>query len=149
MDVGPVVDHCVHRAQVAAEPAHVRQPRPVATQPLAVADPEVIQELGLPLDVAPRVGAHVRRVGALEIRVGVDLAVERTEPAPGAVVGQADLVDGDQMRRLLRIEEGEPGRHLPADRVSDDGGLGDADVLHEPGRVRRVQAHAVREDRLG
>lgn len=146
LDVGPVVDHRVHRPQVAAEPAYVGQPGPVAAQALAVADAQVVDELGPPLHVAARVGPHVGLVGRLQVRVGVDLAVVRLKAAPRAAVGQADLVDGHQMRRPLGVEEGEPGGHLPADGMADDARLVDAEVVHEPGGVGGVQAHAVGQD---
>ena len=98
----------------------------------------MIQKLRLPLHVAPHFRPHVSFVRTLQVRVGIDLAVERAEPSSRPTVGQADLINRNQMRRHLGVEKGEPSGHLTADRVADDGSLRNAGVLHKPGRVRRV-----------
>ena len=148
-DVLPVVDHGVHAAHLAGEAADIGQMRPVRAEPVAVADAHVLGEFRLPVDVIPFRPAQQAGVDFIHVRVGVDFTGQRRKAAAHAPIGEADLIDRDQMGRALRVKEGETGHHLPADGMAHHRRPLDAEVIHQARGVGSPQIDAVGDDGFG
>ena len=149
LDVLPVVDHRVHAAHLARQSAHIGHVRPVIAQPLSITDAHMLGELRLPFDIilfrpANQAGIHFVHVG-----IGIDFTGKRLKAAAFAAIGEADLVDGYQMRGAFRVKEGESGHHLPADGMPDHRRLLDTEMIHQTRGVGSPQVDAVGNDRFG
>ena len=63
--VRPVVYNCVERAQIPSKRADILQAWPVTTKPLAMPNTKVLDELWLPIHIAPCIGSNIALVGLL------------------------------------------------------------------------------------